>query len=125
MSLSSIRRRSTILAAAVLLPLSAGQAQQAEPTIQDLLKRVDEQEQKILVLERRLEIQDDTAKTAKESTPVVKASPKGFSIQSPDGSNVMREGTARATSITQMSRLPFTVVSQATRSPLGEIFKSP
>ncbi len=90
MSLSSTRWRSTILAAAVLLPLSAAQAQQAEPTVQDLLKRIEDQEQKILVLERKLEIQDDTAKTAKETTPVVKASPKGFSFQSPDGQNVVK-----------------------------------
>src|SRR5512141_501062 len=90
MSLSSIRRRSAVLAAAVLLPLSAARAQQAEPTIQDLLQRIEQQEQKILVLERKLEIQDDAAKSAKETTPVVKASPKGFSLQSPDGQNVIK-----------------------------------
>ena len=90
MSLPSTRRRNAILATAVLIPLAAAHAQQAEPTIQDLLQRIEEQEQKILVLERKLEIQDDTAKTAKETTPVVKASPKGFSLQSPDGQNVVK-----------------------------------
>jgi phosphate-selective porin OprO/OprP len=90
MSLSSTRWRNAVLAAAVLLPLSAAQAQQAEPTIQDLLQRIEQQEQKILVLERKLEIQDDAAKSAKETTPVVKASPKGFSFQSPDGQNVIK-----------------------------------
>jgi phosphate-selective porin OprO/OprP len=90
MSLSSTRLRSAILAAAVLLPLSAAHAQQAEPTVQDLLKRIEEQDQKILVLQRKLEIQDDAAKTAKETTPVVKASPKGFSLQSADGQNTIK-----------------------------------
>jgi len=85
MSLPSNRRRSAIVAAAILLPLSAAHGQQAEPTIKDLLQRIEEQEQKILVLERKLEITDEAAATAKASTPVVKASPKGFNFASPDG----------------------------------------
>ena len=76
------QRRLAALTAAALLPIAAAQA---EPTNEELLQRIDELSQKVLVLERRLEIQDDTAKTAKESTPVVKASPKGFSFQSADG----------------------------------------
>lgn len=80
-------RRSMMLALAVAAPLSAAHA---EPTIQDLLQRLEEQEQKILVLERRLEIQDDAAKVAKDTTPVVKASPKGFSFQSADGQNTIK-----------------------------------
>jgi len=48
MPLSSTRLRSAILAGAVFLPLSAAHAQQAEPTVQDLLKRIEEQDQKIL-----------------------------------------------------------------------------
>lgn len=90
-------RRSAILAAAVLSPLSAALAQQAgdaappaQPTIQELLQRLDEQEQKIKVLERKLEIQDEGAATAKASTPVVKASPKGFSFASPDNQNQIK-----------------------------------
>ncbi len=97
MSLPSFRR-SAIVAAAVLLPLSApraedaaaGEAPQAQPTIQDLLQRIEEQDQKIKVLERRLEIQDETAAAAKTSTPVVKASPKGFSFASADGQNQIK-----------------------------------
>ncbi len=50
-----------------------------------LLERLEQQEQRIKVLERKLEIQDEAAKTAVTSTPVVKASPKGFSLQSADG----------------------------------------
>jgi len=96
MSLSAVRR-SVILAAAILSPLSASPAQdasgvvpKAEPTIQDLLQRIEEQDQKIKVLERRLEITDEAAAAAKASTPVVKASPKGFGFGSPDGQNQVK-----------------------------------
>jgi hypothetical protein len=44
--------------AAIALPLAA-QAQ--EVSNEELLKRIEEQEQKILVLERRLEINDEAA----------------------------------------------------------------
>ena len=89
MSLPSNRRRNRDPAAAVLCPCSAAHAQ-AEPTIQELLQRIEEQEQKILVLERKLEIQDEAAKAAAATTPVVKASPKGFSFQSADGQNLVK-----------------------------------
>jgi phosphate-selective porin OprO/OprP len=56
----------------------------------DLKQRLDEQEQKIKVLERKLELTDEAAKAAAPSTPIVKASPKGFSIASPDGANVFK-----------------------------------
>ncbi len=69
------------------MPLAA-QAQ--EVTVEELLKRLEEQEQKILVLERKLEIQDEAAAAAKESTPVVSAGPKGFSLRSADGKNQIR-----------------------------------
>jgi phosphate-selective porin OprO/OprP len=42
------------------------------------------------VLERKLEIQEEANKAALASTPVVKASPRGFSIQSADGQNQVR-----------------------------------
>ena len=47
-------------------------------------------DERIKILERRLEIQDETAKTAVSSTPTVQASPKGFSFRSPDGANQIR-----------------------------------
>jgi phosphate-selective porin OprO/OprP len=78
--------RATALAA-LALPLGA-QAQ--EPTLQELLQRLEEQEQKILVLERKLEIQDETAASARESTAVVSAGPKGFSLKSADGENQLK-----------------------------------
>jgi phosphate-selective porin OprO/OprP len=73
--------------AALALPLAA-QAQ--EPTIQDLLKRIEEQDQKILVLERKLEIQDEATASAKEATAVVSAGPKGFNLRSADGKNQLK-----------------------------------
>ena len=73
--------------AVLALPLAA-QAQ--EVSNEELLKRIEEQEQKILVLERKLEITDEAAASAKESTAVVSAGPKGFSIRSADGKNTLR-----------------------------------
>jgi phosphate-selective porin OprO and OprP len=79
------------LRAAVLAALAAPVAAQAqEVSNEELLRRLDEQEQKILVLERRLEIQDDAAAAAKEATPVVTANPRGFSFKSADGKNQVR-----------------------------------
>ena len=78
--------RAAILAA-LALPLAA-QAQ--EVSNEELLKRLEEQEQKILVLERKLEITDEAAAAAKESTAVVSAGPKGFSLRSADGKNQLR-----------------------------------
>jgi phosphate-selective porin OprO/OprP len=78
--------RASIIAA-LALPLAA-QAQ--EVSNEDLLKRIEEQEQKILVLERKLEINDEAATSAKESTAVVSAGPKGFSLRSADGKNQLR-----------------------------------
>ena len=109
------RWRSAALAAAILLPLGTAHAEPA-PTIADLLKRIEEQdqkiqalerklqaqddqlqaqgdqEQKVLVLERKLEIQEEADKAAAASTATVKASEKGFSIQSADGKNQIKLG---------------------------------
>jgi phosphate-selective porin OprO and OprP len=86
----------------------------AQPTIAELIQRLEEQDQKIqalqqqlrvlepqeqkqeeqdqkvLVLERKLEIQEEANKAALASTPVVKASARGFSIQSADGQNQIK-----------------------------------
>lgn len=85
MGKNDILRASII--AALALPLAA-QAQ--EVSNEELLKRIEEQEQKILVLERKLEINDEAATSAKESTAVVSAGPKGFSLRSADGKNQLR-----------------------------------
>ncbi len=77
----------TIAALAAAIPFAAADA---DPTSAELLQRIDELSQKVLVLERKLENQDEVTKTAVASTPVVKASPKGFSFQSADGQNVVK-----------------------------------
>ena len=56
----------------------------------DLLQRLEEQEQKILVLERKLEIKEEADKSATATAAVAKASPRGFSIQSADGQNQVK-----------------------------------
>jgi len=81
------RWRTAALAAATLLPLHAARA---EPTVAELLQRLEEQEQKILVLERKLGIKEDADQVAAKSNAVVKASEKGFSLQSADGRNQLK-----------------------------------
>jgi len=78
--------RASVIAALALAPVVA----QAEVTTEELLRRLEEQEQKILVLERKLEIQDEAATAAKEATPVVSAGPRGFSLKSADAQNQLK-----------------------------------
>ena len=109
--------RAAILAA-FALPLAA-QAQ--DVTVEELLKRLEAQEQKIraleqkleardeeaagqaptadaeaqqqiLVLERKLELQQEAADAAKASAPVVSAGTKGFQIKSADGKHQVKIG---------------------------------
>jgi len=63
-------------------------AQTADVT--DLQRRLEEQEQKTTVLERKLEIQDENTKAALPSTPLIKAGQKGFLIASQDNANVIK-----------------------------------
>lgn len=59
--------------------------------LSELRERLDAQEQKIKVLERKLELQDEAASASSASTPVLRASPQqGFRIQSADAANVVR-----------------------------------
>jgi phosphate-selective porin OprO/OprP len=80
-------QRFAAVAITTLAPLAIASA---EPTNADLLQRIDELSQKILVLERKIEIQDDATKAAATSTATVKASPKGFAIQSADSQNIVK-----------------------------------
>lgn len=74
---------------ATLLFAVAGAA--AADDLSDLRERLEAQEQKIRVLERKLELQDEATKAAIPTTPVVRASPQqGFRIQSADSANVVR-----------------------------------
>ena len=84
---SANRWRAAALAAASLLPLSSARA---EPTLEELLQRIEQQDQKILILERKLELKEEADTSAKSSNAVVKASDKGFSLASADGQNQVR-----------------------------------
>ena len=83
-----IRVRTVVATAALMLPLASANADTAIE--QELRRLIDLQEQRIKVLERKLEIQDETTKAAVAATPVVKASPKGFSWGSADNANVIK-----------------------------------
>jgi phosphate-selective porin OprO/OprP len=80
-------RIAAAVSATLLLAASAASADD----VSELRERLEAQEQKIRVLERKLELQDEATKAAVPNTPVVRASPQqGFRIQSADGANVVR-----------------------------------
>lgn len=77
--------------ACVGLALSLAAAATPADELAELRERLDAQEQKIRILERKLELNEEAAKAAIPNTPVVRASPQqGFRIQSADGANVAR-----------------------------------
>ncbi|MBL8272132.1 OprO/OprP family phosphate-selective porin [Steroidobacter sp.] len=77
--------------ACVGLVLSLAAAATPADELAELRQRLDAQEQKIRILERKLELNEEAAKAAVPNTPVVRASPQqGFRIQSADGANVAR-----------------------------------
>jgi phosphate-selective porin OprO/OprP len=96
------------LRAAILAVLALPLAAQAEKvTVEELLKRLeaqeqatadaqgtavaaDAQQQQILVLERKLELQDEAAAAATTSTPVVTAGTRGFAMRSADSQHQIR-----------------------------------
>jgi phosphate-selective porin OprO and OprP len=81
-------RSGLTVAALVALPLGPTLVHaQDEATLQ---QRLDEQEQRLKILERKLELQEEAAKAAAAATPVVKASPSRLSFQSADGANSIR-----------------------------------
>ena len=87
--MNSFRSRPRTVAAAVTAALLPALAQ-ADPTSEELLQKIEELSQKVLVLERKLEVQDEATKAAVTTTPVVKASPRGFSIASADSQNQIK-----------------------------------
>ncbi len=60
--------------------------------LENLRALVQALDQKVKVLERKGEISAEDATAAKKTTPVVKASEKGFSIESADGQNSIKLG---------------------------------
>jgi len=83
----ALRWRTAALAAASLLPLTAARAQ---PTLEELFQRIEEQDQKILVLERKLELKEEADKSAAASTATVRADSRGFALRSADSKNQLR-----------------------------------
>jgi phosphate-selective porin OprO/OprP len=85
------RQRAATLAGSIglVLALAAGGVHADE--LSDLRDRLEAQEQKIRVLERKIELEDEATKATVSSAPIVRASPQqGFRIQSADGANVAR-----------------------------------
>ena len=87
--MNSVRSNRRVLAAAIAVALLPAAAQ-ADPTNEELLQKIEELSQKVLVLERKLEVQDDATKAAVATTPVVKASTRGFSLASADNQNQIK-----------------------------------
>jgi phosphate-selective porin OprO/OprP len=79
--------RMAAVAAATLVPIGGARA---EVTMEELLKRIEQQEQKILALERRLETAEGSAKAPGDAAPTVSAGPRGFSLRSADERHQLR-----------------------------------
>jgi phosphate-selective porin OprO and OprP len=58
--------------------------------LEQLRALVQELDQKVRVLDRKNELAEETATTKKKETPVIKASPNGFGLESADGQNSIR-----------------------------------
>ncbi|HKQ83214.1 MAG TPA: porin [Steroidobacteraceae bacterium] len=83
--------RAVLLTAAFGMPAMAGaQDGSAAEELRQLREQLEAQQQQLRVLERKIELTEEAAKAAAPTTPVVKASPKGFSIGSPDNANVVK-----------------------------------
>ncbi len=78
----------TLAAVAATLPALAVAADDANPATENLTleQRLEQAEQRIRVLERKLELADETATATARSTPVVKAAPAGITIAAADSS---------------------------------------
>jgi phosphate-selective porin OprO and OprP len=58
--------------------------------LEELRALVQELDQKVKILARKGEVAEEDASAAKKTTPVVKASEKGFGLESADGKNVIK-----------------------------------
>jgi phosphate-selective porin OprO and OprP len=88
---SRVRRSAAAGIGMILSAISVGARADEQPA-KTLEQRFEEQEQRIKILERKLELQAEAAATtaAAKDTPQVKASPKGFSLETKDGQNVFK-----------------------------------
>jgi phosphate-selective porin OprO/OprP len=97
-----IRRAAARASLAALLPFAGAALGQTAPestgdTNADLKREIDDQKQRLLILERKLEIQQEAATAATASTPKITASAARFQIGSADGANFVRlRGTLHA-----------------------------
>ena len=80
----------SILIASGVLGYSAGALANDSDELEKLRGLVQELDQKIRVLERKNEIASEDAATKKKETPIVKASDKGFGLQSADGQHEIK-----------------------------------
>ena len=88
-----IRRAAAGASIAALLPFAGVAFAQSATTGDsnaDLKREIDEQKQRLAVLERKLEINDEAAKAAAATAPKITASASRFQIGSTDGANFIR-----------------------------------
>jgi phosphate-selective porin OprO and OprP len=84
------QREVTRLGAGVAVALALCANASRADDLSDLRERLDAQEQQIRILERKLELNEEAEQAAASATGVVRASPRGFSLQSADGANSVR-----------------------------------
>jgi phosphate-selective porin OprO and OprP len=94
-------KRAVAAAIAALLPFTGAAFAQTAPAGSadnaDLRTEIEEQKQRLLILERKLELQQEAATTAASSAPRITASASRFQIGSTDNSNFLRfRGTLHA-----------------------------
>jgi phosphate-selective porin OprO/OprP len=97
----NIRRAAARASIAALLPFAGVVLAQTPPANpgadSDLRREIEEQKQRLAVLERKLEINEEAAKTAATSAPKITASASRVQVGSPDGANFVRlRGTLHA-----------------------------
>lgn len=94
----NIRRAAARASIAALLPFAGvALAQTTAGTDSDLRSEIEEQKQRLLVLERKLELSEEAAKAAASAAPKITASATRFQIGSADGANFVRfRGTLHA-----------------------------
>lgn len=96
-----IRRAAALAPIAALLPFSGAALAQTSTATNDgnadLRREVEEQKQRLAILERKLELQDEAAKAAAASAPRITASASRFQVASTNGENFIRfRGTLHA-----------------------------
>jgi len=79
----------TVSAVSSLWTATPGLAQESE-TIRELKTQVQELDQKLRVVERRLELERETASEKSKTTPVISAGAGGFSFRSADTNFVLK-----------------------------------